>query len=87
MEAAEVLVPAENPDTGAPMPLAGFVPRHSSNLQQQQLMQLLEQYWDISIQADDDIRQTPVLEHTIETQGSPVYLPYCWQNSTVAGGG
>ena len=35
-----------------------------------------ESYRDIFGQDDEDIRQTPVLEHTIETQGTPVRLPY-----------
>ena len=56
---------------------------HLSLVRQRQLMQLLEQYQDIFHQDNDDIGQTSVLEHTVETQDPPVQLPHYQQNLTV----
>ena len=72
IEAAEVMESLEAVAGGAPMSMCGFVPSHLSLMQQCQLTELLEQYWDIFSQDDEDNGQTPVLEHTIETKDPPV---------------
>ena len=76
VEATEVVASTEGMASSVPMPLGGLVLNHLSPVQQCQLTQLLEQYLDILSQDDDDIGQTPMLEHTIKTQGPPVWLPY-----------
>ena len=76
VEASEVMAPTDGPANSVPMSLGVLVQQH-------QLTQLLKQYWDIFSQDDDDIRQTPVLEHTIKTQGLPEGLNYHRQNPTV----
>ena len=67
----------------SPSSLSELVPGHLSPVQQRQLTQLLESYKDMLSRDDEDSRQTPVLEHTTETQGHPVHLPYCRQNPTM----
>ena len=69
--------------SSTPMSMGGLVPSHLSLVQQCQLTQLLEQLWNILSQDDKNTGQTPVLEHTIETQGPPVWLPYHRRNPTV----
>ena len=83
VEAAEVATPMDDMANSVPMSLGGLVPQHLSPIQQSQLTQLLEQCQDIFSQDDDDIGQTPDLEHTTETQGLPMQLPCHQQNTTV----
>ena len=83
IKVAEVVGPQENAAGASPSNLGELVPGHLSPVQQHQLTHLLEQYRDIFSHSDEDIRQTPVLEHSIETQGPPVRLLYCQQNPTV----
>ena len=83
LEAVEVVEPPGDAAGARPLRLGELVPGHLSPVQQCQLMQLLEVYGDMFSQDEDDIGQTSVVEHTIETQGPPVRLPYYRQNSTV----
>ena len=65
------------------MSLGGLVADHLYPVQQCQLTLVLEKYWDIFSQDNDDISQIPVFKHTIEMHWPPVWLPYHWQNPTV----
>ena len=83
LEAVEVVEPPGDAAGARPSSLSELVPGHLSPVQQRQLAQLLEAYGDVFSRDEDDIGQTPVLEHTIETKGPPVWFPYCRQNPTV----
>ena len=52
-------------------------------LQQQQLNELFKKYQDVFIQGDEDLDNTPLLEHGIETHGPPLRQPYRRQNPAV----
>lgn len=41
------------------------------------LQALLSEFQDVFSQAEDDIGQTQLAEHTIHTQGPPYRVPYC----------
>ena len=76
LEAAEVLEFPMDAAGARPSSLGELVPSHLSSVQQCQLLQLLEAYADVFSRDEEDIDQIPVLEHTIETQGPPLRLPY-----------
>ena len=59
------------------------VPEHLSPAQQQQLNALFQEFSDIIRQGEDDLGCTPLLQHTIETEGPPLRQPYCRQNPAV----
>ena len=52
-------------------------------LQQQQLTELFKEYQDVFSQGEDDLGNTPLLEHSIETHGPPLCQPYRRQNPAV----
>ena len=52
-------------------------------LQQQQLNELFKEYSDIFSQGEEDLGNTPLLEHAIETHGPPLRQPYRRQNPSV----
>ena len=52
-------------------------------LQQQQLNELFKEFQDVFSQGDDDLGNTPLLEHGIETHGPPLRQPYRRQNPAV----
>ena len=54
-----------------------------SPLQQQQLNELFKEFQDVFSQGDDDLGNTPLLEHGIETHGPPLRQPYRQQNPAV----
>ena len=56
---------------------------HLSLIYQQQLRALFQEYEDIFSQGEDDLGCTPLLQHTIETEGSPLRQPYSRQNPAV----
>ena len=56
---------------------------HLSPAQQQQLKALFQEFSDIISQGEDDLGCTPLLQHTIETEGPPLRQPYCRQNPAV----
>ena len=59
------------------------VPAHLSSTQQQQLKALFQEFSDIVSQGEDDLGCTPLLQHTIETEGPPLRQPYRCQNPAV----
>ena len=59
------------------------VPAHPSSTQQQQLKSLFQEFSDIVSQGEDDLGCTPLLQHTIETEGPPLRQPYRRQNPAV----
>ena len=60
------------------------VPEHLSPAKQQQLKALFHEFSDIISQGEDDLGCTPLLQHTIETEGLPLRQPYCRQNPAVS---
>ena len=52
------------------------VPEHLSLAQQQQLKALFHEFRDIISQGEDDLGCTPLLHHTIGTEGPPLCQPY-----------
>ena len=54
-----------------------------SPLQQQQLNELFKEFQDVFSQGEDDLGNTPLLEHEIETHGPPLRQPYRRQNPAV----
>ena len=69
--------PASSPHRQLP------VPEHLSPTQQQQLKALFQEFSDIISQGEDDSGCTPLLHHTIETEGPPLCQPYRRQNPAV----
>ena len=59
------------------------LPENLSPLQQQQLTELFKEYQDVFSQGDEDLGNTPLLEHGIETHGPPLRQPYRRQNPAV----
>ena len=59
------------------------LPERLSPLQQQQLNDLFKEYSDVFSQGEDDLGNTPLLEHAIETHGPPLRQQYRRQNPAV----
>ena len=59
------------------------LPERLSPLQQQQLNELFKEYSDVFRQGEDDLGNTPLLEHAIETHGPQLRQPYWRQNPAV----
>ena len=59
------------------------LPECLSQLQQQQLNELFKEYHDVFSQGEEDLGNTPLLEHAIETHGPPLRQPYRRQNPAV----
>ena len=59
------------------------LPENLSPLQQQQLNELFKEYMDVFSQGDEDLGNTPLLKHGIETHGPPLRQPYRRQNPAV----
>ena len=84
----EVVHLAEAPASASPSshptnPCQPPLPKCLSPLQQQQLNELFREYQDVFSQGEDDLGNTPLLEHAIETHGPPLRQPYRWQNPAV----
>ena len=85
----EVVHLAEAPATASPSskhptnPCQPSLPECLSPLQQQQLNGLFKEFQDVFSQGDDDLGNTPLLEHRIETHGPPLRQPYRQQNPAV----
>ena len=62
------------------------IPEHLSPLQQQQLNNLFKEFSDVFSQGEDDLGCTPLLKHTIETQGPPLRQPPAAKPGCPAGG-
>ena len=78
-----VIADAPPPPTASPPCLPPPVPTHLSPTQQQRLKDLFQEFCDIVSQGEDDLGCTPLLKHTIETDGPPLCQPYCRQNPAV----
>ena len=79
---AEALASA-SPSSHPTNPYQPPLPECLSLLQQQQLNELFKEYQDIFSQGEDDLGNTPLLEHAIETHGPPLRHPYRRQNPAV----
>ena len=85
----EVVALAETPASASttsshpPKPCQPQVPEHLSLLQQQQLNELFREFSDVFSRVEDDLGNTPLLEHAIETHGPPLCQPYWRQNPAV----
>ena len=66
-----------------PSPCQPSLPENLSPLQQQQLNELFKEFQDVFSQGDDDLGNTPLLQHGIETNGPPLRQPYRRQNPAV----
>ena len=78
-EAPASASPSSHPTTPCQPPL----PECLSPLQQQPLNKLFREYQDVFSQGEDDLGNTPLLEHTIKTRGPPLRQPYRRQNPAV----
>ena len=78
-EASASASPSSHPTKPCQPPL----PECLSPLQQQQLTELFKEYQDVFSQGEDDLGNTPLLEHAIETHGPPLRQPYRRQNPAV----
>ena len=84
----EVVHLAEAPASASPSshptkPCQPPLPECLSPLQQQQLNKLFKEFQDVFSQGEDDLGNTPLLEHGIETHGPPLRQPYRRQNPAV----
>ena len=85
----EVVTLAETPASASttsshpPKPCQPPLPERLSPLQQQQLNELFHEYSDVFSHGEDDLGNTPLLKHAIETHGPPLRQPYRRQNPAV----
>ena len=85
----EVVTLADSPATASPAsshpqtPSHPSLPERLSPLQQQQLNELFCEFSDVFRRGEDDLGNTPLLEHEIETHGPPLRQPYRQQNPAV----
>ena len=85
----EVVTLADSPATASPAsshpqtPCHPPLPERLSPLQQQQLNELFREFSDVFSRGEDDLGNTPLLEHAIETHGPPLRQPYRRQNPAV----
>ena len=85
----EVVTLADSPTTTSPAssrpqtPCHPPLPERLSPLQQQQLNELFREFSDVFSRGEDDLGNTPLLEHAIETHGPPLRQPYRRQNPAV----
>ena len=85
----EVVTLADSPATASPAsshpqpPCHPPLPERLSPLQQQQLNELFREFSDVFSRGEDDLGNTPLLEHAIETHGPPLRQPYRRQNTAV----
>ena len=80
---AEASASAPPSSTHPIFPCQPPLPENLSPLQQQQLNELFKEFQDVFSQGDDDLGNTPLLEHGIETHGPPLCQPYRRQNPAV----
>ena len=82
----EVVTLADTPPPASQTPASlrhPSLPERLSPLQQQELNELFREFSDVFNKGEDDLRSTPLLEHTIETRGPPLRQPYRRQNHAV----
>ena len=80
---AEASASAPPSSTHPTPPCQPPLPENLSPLQQQQLNELFKEFQDVFSQGNDDLGNTPLLEHGIETHGPPLRQPYRRQNPAV----
>ena len=79
-----VAVADSQPPAATPKPMCQPpIPEYLSPIQQQQLKDLFKEFSDTISQGEDDLGCTPLLQHTIETNGPPLRQPYRRQNLAV----
>ena len=83
LEVVSLADPPPPPTPSSKQPGRPPVPEHLLPIQQQQLRALFQEYEDIFSQGEDDLGCTPLLQHTIETEGPPLRQPYRRQNPAV----
>ena len=85
----EVVTLADSPTTAShtssrpKAPCRPPLPERLSPLQQQQLNELFREFSDVFSRGEDDLGNTLLLEHAIETHGPPLHQPYRRQNPAV----
>ena len=85
----EVVTLADTPATTSPTssrpqtPCHPPLPERLLPLQQQQLNELFREFSNVFSRREDNLGNTPLLEHTIETHGAPLQQPYRRQNPAV----
>ena len=81
----EVVTLADTPPAASRSgpPRRPSLPECLSPLQQQQPNDLFREFSDVFSQGEDDLGSTPLVEHTIETHGTPLGQPYRRQNPAV----
>ena len=85
----EVVTLADSPTTAShtssrpQAPCHPPLPERLSPLQQQQLNELFREFSDVFSRGEDDLWNTPLLEHAIKTHGPPLRQPYRRQNPVV----
>ena len=85
----EVVTLADSPTTASHSssrpnaPCHPPLPERLSPLQQQELNKLFREFSDVFSRGEDDLGNTPLLEHAIETHGPPLRQPYRRQNPAV----
>ena len=80
---AEASASAPPSSTSSTSPCQPPLPESLSPLQQQQLNELFKEFQDVFSLGDDDLGNTPLLKHGIETHGPPLRQPYRRQNPAV----
>ena len=83
MGTLEIVALADSPPPATSQNHQPPVPEHLSPAQQQQLKALFQEFSDIISQGEDDLGCTPLLQHTIETEGAPLFQPYRCQNPAI----
>ena len=80
---AEASTSAPPSSTSSPSPCQPPLPENLSPLQQRQLNELFKEFQDVFSLGDDDLGNTPLLKHGIETHGPSLRQPYRRQNPAV----
>ena len=80
---AEASTSAPPSSTHPTPPCQPPLPENLSPLQQLQLNELFKEFQDVFSHGDDDLGNTPLVEHGIETHGPPLRQSYRWQNPAV----
>ena len=80
---AEASASTSNSSSHPSKPCQPPLPERLSPLQQQQLNELFKEFNDVFSRGEDDLGNTPLLEHAIETHGPPLRQPYRRQNLAV----
>ena len=80
---AEVPASASTSSSHPSKPCQPPLPERLLPLQQQKLNELFREFSDVFSRGEDNLGNTPLLEHAIETHGPPLRQPYRRQNPAV----